>query len=50
LDQGIYVTTEQAKKLGRDVGFGVRIEDAVLVTEYGGVTMTGSRAVSPYEP
>ncbi|TVY86275.1 putative peptidase [Lachnellula willkommii] len=49
-EPGIYVTTEQAKKLGRDVGFGVRLEDAILVTEDGGVPLTGSRAKSPYEP
>ena len=51
-EPGIYVTTEQARKLDtpRDIGFGVRIEDAVLVTEAGGVVMTGSRAKSPYEP
>ena len=49
-EPGIYVTNEQAKKLSKDVGFGVRIEDAVLVTEEGGVVMTGARAKSPYEP
>ncbi|TVY50592.1 putative peptidase [Lachnellula cervina] len=49
-EPGIYVTTEQAKELGRDVGFGVRIEDAILVTEDGGIPLTGSRAKSPYEP
>lgn len=48
----MYVTTEQAQKLeiAGNIGFGVRIEDAVLVTPEGGVTMTGSRAKSPYEP
>lgn len=50
LSQGIYVTGEQAKGLGKDVGFGVRLEDPVLVTADGGRTMTGSRAKSPYEP
>jgi Xaa-Pro aminopeptidase len=49
-EPGIYVTNEQAKKMSKDVGFGVRIEDAVLVTEDGGVVMTGARARSPYEP
>jgi len=49
-EPGIYVTTEQAKTLGKDVGFGVRIEDAVLVTSKGGIVLTGSRAKSPYEP
>lgn len=50
LSQGIYVTGEQAKALGKSVGFGVRLEDPVLVTADGGVAMTGSRAKSPYEP
>ncbi|KAA8574930.1 hypothetical protein EYC84_004166 [Monilinia fructicola] len=49
-EPGIYVTSAQAEKLGKQTGFGVRIEDAVLVTENGGVVMTGSRAISPYEP
>ncbi|KAH7351319.1 peptidase M24, structural domain-containing protein [Rhexocercosporidium sp. MPI-PUGE-AT-0058] len=49
-EPGIYVTGEQAKALGKSVGFGVRLEDPVLVTADGGVTMTGSRAKSPYEP
>lgn len=44
------MTSAQAEKLGKQTGFGVRIEDAVLVTENGGVVMTGSRAISPYEP
>ena len=48
--QGIYVTSEQAYKVGREVGFGVRLEDPILVTEKGGVPLTGSRANSPYEP
>ncbi|KAB8304301.1 hypothetical protein EYC80_003713 [Monilinia laxa] len=49
-EPGIYVTSAQAEKLGKQAGFGVRIEDAVLVTENGGVVMTGSRTISPYEP
>lgn len=36
--------------MGKDSGFGVRIEDAILVTAEGGVSLTGSRARSPYEP
>jgi hypothetical protein len=51
--QGIYVTTEQAKKMSLDAGFGVRLEDAILVSNEGGpggIVMTGSRAKSPYEP
>ena len=43
-EPGIYVTTQQAEKMSRDVGFGVRIEDAVLVTADGGVVMTGSES------
>ncbi|KAI9648149.1 hypothetical protein NHQ30_002781 [Ciborinia camelliae] len=49
-EPGIYVTSAQASKLGKPAGFGVRLEDAILVTEKGGVVMTGSRAKSPYEP
>ncbi|KAK7752873.1 hypothetical protein SLS62_005215 [Diatrype stigma] len=50
-EPGIYVTTEQARQLlGRDVGFGVRLEDPILVTENGGVALTGHRANSPYDP
>lgn len=49
-EPGIYVTSEQARKMSKDVGFGIRIEDAVLVTEEGGVVMTGARAKSPWSP
>ncbi|APA09409.1 hypothetical protein SS1G_12208 [Sclerotinia sclerotiorum 1980 UF-70] len=49
-EPGIYITAAQAAKLHKPAGFGVRIEDAVLVTEKGGVVMTGLRARSPYEP
>merc|ERR1711964_239575 len=49
-EPGIYVTGEEAKGLGRSVGFGVRLEDPILVSADGGVPMTGSRAKSPYEP
>jgi hypothetical protein len=47
------VTTEQAKKLSLEVGFGVRLEDPILVSNQdgpGGIVMTGSTAKSPYEP
>jgi Xaa-Pro aminopeptidase len=36
--------------MGKSKGFGVRIEDAILVTKTGGIPMTGARAKSPYEP
>ncbi|KAK8003609.1 hypothetical protein PG989_003328 [Apiospora arundinis] len=49
-EPGIYVTTEQAKALGKEVGFGVRLEDPILVTDKGGEPMTGRRARSPYDP
>ncbi|KAF3762509.1 Creatinase/aminopeptidase [Cryphonectria parasitica EP155] len=49
-EPGIYVTSEQAYEIGKQVGFGVRLEDPVLVTEKGGVALTGRRAQSPYEP
>lgn len=49
-EPGIYVTTEQAADVGRKVGFGVRLEDPILVTEEGGVPLTGHRARSPYDP
>ncbi|EMR66008.1 hypothetical protein MGN70_014472 [Eutypa lata] len=49
-EPGIYVTTEQAKQIGKDVGFGVRLEDPILVTEDGGVPLSGHRAKSPYDP
>lgn len=48
--QGIYVTSEQAYKIGKQVGFGVRLEDPILVTENGGVPLSGRTARSPYEP
>lgn len=44
------MTTEQAKQIGKDVGFGVRLEDPILVTEDGGVPLSGHRAKSPYDP
>lgn len=44
------MTTQQAKKLGRSEGFGVRLEDPVLVTAEGAVLITQGRARSPYEP
>lgn len=49
-EPGIYVTTEQAHSIGKEVGFGVRLEDAILVTADGGVPLTGRRAQSPYDP
>lgn len=49
-EPGIYVTDEQARTLGWEKGWGVRIEDPVLVTEEGGVVVTGARAKSPWEP
>ncbi|KAJ3580390.1 hypothetical protein NPX13_g171 [Xylaria arbuscula] len=48
-EPGIYVTNEQAKKLGKSEGFGVRLEDPILVTENGGVPLTGRRAISPWD-
>ncbi|KAH9904966.1 peptidase M24, structural domain-containing protein [Xylariomycetidae sp. FL2044] len=49
-EPGIYVTSEQASEVGRATGFGVRLEDPILVTESGGVPLTGRRAQSPYDP
>lgn len=55
-EPGIYVTHDQAqqsqsqKGLEKAVGFGIRIEDAVLVTSHGGIVLTRSRATSPYHP
>ncbi|KAK7741414.1 hypothetical protein SLS63_000968 [Diaporthe eres] len=43
---GEVVTNEPAYKVGREVGFGVRLEDPILVTKKGGVPLTGSRAKS----
>ncbi|KAK7966865.1 X-Pro dipeptidase [Apiospora aurea] len=34
-EPGIYVTTEQAKTIGKKFGFGVRLEDPILVTDKG---------------
>ncbi|KUI62448.1 hypothetical protein VP1G_09586 [Cytospora mali] len=49
-EPGIYVTSEQAYKIGKQVGFGVRLEDPILVTASGGLPVTGRRAQSPYDP
>ncbi|KAI1109834.1 Creatinase/aminopeptidase [Nemania sp. NC0429] len=49
-EPGIYVTDEQASHLGKSRGFGVRLEDPILVTEDGGVPLTGRRAESPWDP
>ncbi|KAI0906305.1 Creatinase/aminopeptidase [Ustulina deusta] len=48
-EPGIYVTNEQATRLGKSNGFGVRLEDPILVTEDGGVPLTGRRAESPWD-
>ncbi|PQE20673.1 putative mitochodrial aminopeptidase II protein [Rutstroemia sp. NJR-2017a BBW] len=50
LKAGEVVTNEPASSMGKSKGFGVRIEDAILVTKKGGIPMTGARAKSPYEP
>ncbi|KAF7527845.1 hypothetical protein G7054_g10358 [Neopestalotiopsis clavispora] len=49
-EPGIYVTAEQAGEIGWEKGFGVRLEDPILVTEDGGVPLSGHRARSPYDP
>ncbi|KAL7929172.1 peptidase M24, structural domain-containing protein [Trichoderma chlorosporum] len=49
-EPGIYVTTEEAALLGKRVGFGIRLEDPILVTQNGGVPLTGNRAKSPWDP
>lgn len=49
-EPGIYVTSEQAYKIGKPSGFGVRLEDPILVGEKGGIPLSGRRASSPYEP
>ncbi|RYC58737.1 hypothetical protein CHU98_g7473 [Xylaria longipes] len=49
-EPGIYVTNEQAARLGMSSGFGVRLEDPILVTKDGGVPLTGRRAESPWDP
>lgn len=36
--------------MGKEIGFGVRLEDPILVTDNGGEPMTGRRARSPYDP
>ncbi|KAI0399271.1 Creatinase/aminopeptidase [Xylaria palmicola] len=48
-EPGIYVTNEQAAQLGKSSGFGVRLEDPILVTEDGGVPLTGRQAESPWD-
>ncbi|KAI0490235.1 Creatinase/aminopeptidase [Xylaria cf. heliscus] len=48
-EPGIYVTNEQAAQLGKSNGFGVRLEDPILVTQDGGVPLTGRRAESPWD-
>jgi len=49
-EPGIYVTSDQASDIGWKTGFGIRLEDPILVTENGGEPLTGRRAVSPYDP
>ncbi|KXJ96291.1 peptidase M24, structural domain-containing protein [Microdochium bolleyi] len=49
-EPGIYVTTDQAPGIGWDRGFGIRLEDPILVTEEDGEPLTGRRAVSPFDP
>ncbi|KAH8652145.1 peptidase M24, structural domain-containing protein [Xylariales sp. PMI_506] len=49
-EPGIYVTSEQAAEVGRVRGFGIRLEDPILVTEHGGEPLSGHRARSPYDP
>lgn len=50
-EPGIYVTTSQARtELGKEIGFGARLEDPILVTLLGGSPMTGRTAQSPYDP
>ncbi|KAH7039826.1 peptidase M24, structural domain-containing protein [Microdochium trichocladiopsis] len=49
-EPGIYVTTEQASEIGWKTGFGIRLEDPILVTKDGGEPLTGRRALSPYDP
>lgn len=44
------MTNEQARELDKSEGFGVRLEDPILVTEDGGVPLTGRRAESPWDP
>ncbi|KAG9242146.1 peptidase M24, structural domain-containing protein [Calycina marina] len=50
--EGIYVTAKQARtlKLKIEEGFGIRLEDPILVTEEGPLLMTGARAQGPYQP
>ncbi|KAL7941241.1 peptidase M24, structural domain-containing protein [Trichoderma barbatum] len=49
-EPGIYITTEEAALLEKKAGFGIRLEDPILVTENGGVPLTGNRAQSPWNP
>lgn len=44
------MTTEQAGLVGKKIGFGVRLEDPILVTETGGLPLTARRAQSPWDP
>lgn len=51
-EPGVYVTSKQARERGvmDGVGFGIRIEDAILVTADGPRLMSGRRAECPYSP
>lgn len=49
--QGIYLTDDEAKTKGFDSGFGIRLEDPVLVVDDLRVLLlTGQRASSPWDP
>ncbi|KAK8038307.1 X-Pro dipeptidase [Apiospora phragmitis] len=49
-EPGIYVTMEQAKTIGKEIGFGVRLEDPILVTDKGGEPMTGAKGTFALRP
>jgi hypothetical protein len=48
--QGIYVTDSQAKAIGLSNGFGIRLEDPIVVGIDIGDVLTGGRAWSPWQP
>lgn len=49
-EPGIYVTDEEAQRIGRKTGLGVRIEDPILITADSPELISGSRAKSPWSP